>query len=143
VTKADLIPLTPNEKRKVSDDMQGTYGVTGNKEPFAVTDVPVEFIRFGMSIAELQPFEETLADAAAIYGALNVPFELAPKREQTTFSNLETAERSLYQNVIIPKATNIMQSLTNKLGFNEARLYSACFSTMSTHYRKTKKRKQM
>lgn len=121
--ESGLIPLGKGEKDKIRNEMDATYGVTNGRSPFVVTDQPVDFIRFGMSIAELQPFEETLADAAAIYGALNVPFELAPKKEQTTFSNLETAERSLYQNVIIPKANNIMQSLTNKLGFNEARLY--------------------
>jgi hypothetical protein len=103
--------------------MNNTYGVTSGKSLYAVSDQPLDFIRFGMSIEELQPFEETEADAAAIYGALQVPFELAPKPKGSTFSNLGEAKKSFYQNVIIPKAANLMQSISNKLGLTEARLY--------------------
>lgn len=118
-----LQPLTKGEKQRVMDDFQWTYGITGNRNPYAITDQPLDFIKFGSSIQELEPFEETLADAAAIYGALNVPFELAPKLKGETFANQLTAERSMYENTVIPKANMYMQSLTNQLGFNEAKLY--------------------
>lgn len=118
-----MVSLTKTEKQNLRDEYEGTYGLTGARSPVGITEAPIDYIKVGATIAELEPFEETLADAAAIYGALNVPFELAPKREQTTFSNLSTAEKSLYQNVIIPKAMNISQSITNKLGLNEIKLY--------------------
>jgi HK97 family phage portal protein len=118
-----LIPLGKGEKDRLQQDFQSTYGVTGNRSPYAITDQPVDFIKFGGSITDLQPFDETLADAAAIYGALNVPFELAPKAKGETFANQATAERSMYENTVIPKANMYMQSLTNQLGLNEAKLY--------------------
>lgn len=118
-----MVSLTKSEKDGIRNEYNGTYGITGGRSPIGITEAPVDFVKVGMSISELQPFEETLADAAAIYGALNVPFELAPKMKGETFSNQENAEKSFYQNVIIPKANNYMQSLTNKLGLNEAKLY--------------------
>lgn len=117
------VPLTDYERKELHKDFQASYGLSHGKSPVALTSMPVRFERFGMSITELQPFEETLADAAAIYGALGVPFELAPKLKGETFSNQENAERSFYQNSVIPKANMYMQSLTNKLGLNEAKLY--------------------
>jgi HK97 family phage portal protein len=117
------IPLTKSERDRVKDDLLAPYGVTGNRSPIGITDVPVDFIKIGANISDLQPFEETLADAAAIYSALNVPFELAPKAKGETFANQATAERSMYENTVIPKANMYMQSLTNKLGLNEAKLY--------------------
>ena len=117
------VPLTAGERKELHRDFQASYGLSHGKSPIALTSMPVRFERFGMSISELEPFEETLADAAAIYGALGVPFELAPKLKGETFSNQENAERSFYQNSVIPKANMYMQSLTNKLGLNEAKLY--------------------
>jgi HK97 family phage portal protein len=121
--ESGLIPLPKGAKDALRADINSTYGLTGGRDTYSVTDQPVDFIRFGMSITDLQPFDETVADAAAIYGALNVPFELAPKVKGETFANQMTAERSMYENTIIPKTNMYMQSLTNKLGLNEAKLY--------------------
>lgn len=121
--EAGRVSLTPKEKQAVINEYNGNYGITNNRSPIGITEAPIDFVKIGMSISELQPFEETLADAAAIYGALNVPFELAPKMKGETFSNQENAERSFYQNLIIPEAANIVQSLSNKLGLNELKLY--------------------
>lgn len=123
VDASGSVALTKGEKRDLREEANATYGVTGGRDLYAITDVPIDFIRFGMSIQELQPFEESIADAAAIYGVLGVPFELAPKAKGETFSNQLTAERSFYQNVIIPKALNIAQSITNKLGLTMANRY--------------------
>jgi HK97 family phage portal protein len=118
-----LVSLTKGEKQGVINEYNGNYGITNNKSPIGITEAPIDFVKIGMSISELQPFEETEADAAAIYGALNVPFELAPKPKGSTFNNLSEAKKGFYQSVIIPKANMYMQSLTNKLGLNEAKLY--------------------
>jgi len=44
-----------------------------------------DFVRTNLSIAELQPFEETLADAINIAGAYGIPAVLVPRKDQSTF----------------------------------------------------------
>lgn len=118
-----LVPLNPKEKAELMDEYNKSYGLTGHKSPVAMTSLPVDFIKVAMSIQELQPFDETKADALAIYGALNVPTDLMPKTEGATFENQKMAEKSLYQNVSIPRAMSLAQSLTSFLKLDEAGYY--------------------
>jgi HK97 family phage portal protein len=118
-----LISITPKEKQAIREEYNGNYGVTNNKTPLGITEAPIDFVKIGMSISELQPFEETFLDAQMIYAALNVPEDLMPKQKGATYENQLQAERRLYTGVIIPKATMYMQSLTNKLRLNEKKLY--------------------
>jgi len=112
------IALTPAEKQVMRNDINANYGLTGGKDTYAVTDQPVDFIRFGMSIQELQPFEETLADASAIYATLGVPREMMPRQEGATFENFKQAEKILYQRVVIPLAQQYAESFTNYFRLN-------------------------
>jgi HK97 family phage portal protein len=115
--------LTAKEKDGIYNEFNGNYGITNNRTPIGITEAPIDYVKVGATISELQPFEETLADAMAIYSALQVPRELMPMKDGATFENQKQADRGFYQNVIMPKAANMMQSLTNKLGLNEAKLY--------------------
>jgi hypothetical protein len=96
--------LTPNERKQLDKDFTDSYGITGNKETISKTGMPVDFIRTAMSIQELQPFDETLADAAAIYAVLKVPPHLIPSKDKSTFANASSDMKAFYTNVIIPWA---------------------------------------
>ena len=37
------------------------YGVRKGQVPYGISDADIDFVRTNLSIAELQPFEETLA----------------------------------------------------------------------------------
>jgi hypothetical protein len=112
------IALTPKEKDSVKADFQNTYGLEKNKDQYVITDQPIDFIRFGMSIEELQPFEETLADASAVYAALGVPREMMPRSEGSTFENYNQAEKSFYQKTVIPLSNQIADGITNYFRLN-------------------------
>lgn len=119
-----VVPLTKSEKKAAAADMNEDYGVVGkNKMPFGITGAPIDFVKSTMSLAEMLPFEETYADAAAIYGSLRVPFELAPKRDKVTIGSQQIAERTLYHNVVIPLVRSYCQSITSKLNFNAIGAY--------------------
>lgn len=116
------VSLTKDEKKGLAEELQKDYGVAGDtrrKHTVGYTDAPVDFVASSMSIKDLEPFEETKADAAAIYGVLGVPYELAPKSEGESFSNQLTAEKSLYQNVVIPLVSSYCRSLTNSWGIGK------------------------
>jgi len=116
-------PLTHDEKRDILDQMQMDYGLTRNKSPYGVSDAPLSFVRTNMSISELEPFEETLADAIAIAGAFGIPSVLIPRKDQSTFSNQATAEKAVYTSVIIPMVRRFCEDVTHFLGLDADGLY--------------------
>lgn len=119
-----LISMTPSEKISVINDMQGSYGLSAGQSPFAITDVPVEWMGFGMSIKDLEPFTETKVCADAIAASLQYPPELLPSGEkQTAYANRHSAEKSLYQNVIINDGKEICNLINNLLNLREDGLY--------------------
>lgn len=117
------VSLTSGEKKAAREELDRDYGIAGKgvtkKHTVGFTEAPIDFVQSSMSIKDLQPFEETEADAAAIYGVLGVPYELAPKSEGESFSNQLTAEKSLYQNVVIPLVSSYCRSLTNAWGIGK------------------------
>ena len=117
------VPLTPKEKEQLLKDYNDTYGIVKDKNPTMVTGIPVSFVRFNQSIQELQPFEETLADAVQIAGVYNIPAVLIPRKDQSTFSNQDTAEKSLYENVVIPEAVSTCKALNEFLELENDGMY--------------------
>ena len=75
---------------------------------------------------ELQPFEETLADAINIAGAYGIPAVLVPRKDQSTFSNQATAEKSVYCSTVIPIAKQFCKDFTAFLGLEGGGYYLDC-----------------
>lgn len=120
------VALEPSEKDELRKEINGKYGVVDNRSPWAITDIPVTFIRTNLSITELQPFEETLEDAIKIAGQYGIPSVLVPRKDQSTFSNQDAAEKSVYTSVIIPEAKRFCEALTTFLGLDKKGLYLDC-----------------
>jgi hypothetical protein len=123
-----LISLTSKEKEALIKEFDGKYGITSNsqgkkKSPIAISDAPIDFIRVAMSIQELQPFDETLADACAIYAALRVPPHLIPSKDRSTFNNQKGDMKGFYQDVIIPIAKQYAEAFTNFFKLTNVRRY--------------------
>lgn len=116
--ESGMISLTKKEKLEAQEDFKSSYGLTAGKETIGVTSVPLEFVRTSMSIQELQPFDETAADAAAIYATLRVPAHLQPSKDKSTFNNADTDLKSFYTDVIIPWAKKYAQLWTPYFNFN-------------------------
>ena len=110
------IAMTDNEKKEILQQHFGKFGVGKDQLPYGLSDIPLSFVRTNLTIAELQPFEETLADAISISGAYGIPAVLVPRKDQSTFSNQSTAEKSVYSSVIIPFAKQFCREFTQFLG---------------------------
>lgn len=117
------VALTEDEKKNLRESYNKTYGLGTEQFPYSVSDVPVEFIRTNLSITELQPFDETLADAIEIAGAFGIPAVLVPRKDQSTFSNQATAEKTVYTSTVIPMAKEFCDKLTSFLGYDRDGLY--------------------
>lgn len=107
------ISLLKTEKEEAQRDFQNTYGLTGHKNTVGVSAAPLEYIQTGMSIQELQPFDETLADAVAIYKVLRVPRHLVPSKDHSTYANADADMKSFYNDVIEPMAKRYAQAWTS------------------------------
>lgn len=120
------VALEPSEKTELVNTVNANYGLGEGKSPYGITDIPINFVRTNLSIAELQPFEETLEDAIKIASVFGIPSVLVPRKDQSTFSNQDTAEKSVYTSTIIPAAKRFCEALTTFLGLEEKGLYLDC-----------------
>ena len=118
--------LTPKEREDLLRQHFDTYGFGEGQVPYGISNVPLSFVRTNLSIAELQPFDETLQDAITIAGAYGIPAVLVPRKDQSTFSNQSTAEKTVYASRVIPMAKKFCQEFSTFLGLTEAGYYLDC-----------------
>jgi hypothetical protein len=85
---------------KIIDDLKERNGLTGDKNFIGVSSVPLKFLKTIATIQELQPFDETEADAVAIASVFGLDADLVPKRNPSKFANKIDGERKLWQSVI-------------------------------------------
>lgn len=120
------VALTKKEKENLRSSYSQDYGLGKNQFPFAISDQPVDFIRTNMSIQDMQPFDETLADAITIAGLYDIPSVLVPRKDQSTFSNQSVAEKSVYAGVIIPMCERFCKEFGDFIGLGDRGLYLDC-----------------
>lgn len=104
----------------------------------------MNFIRVNASIQELMPFDETLEDAIKIASVFGILAVLVPRKDQSTFSNQESAEQSVYTSTIIPAAKRFCEELTRFLGLEKKGYYIDCdFSDVACLQVGNKEREQV
>jgi len=116
---AGTVALSKNEKKELQNQFNDNYGLEKEKGQYVISDVPMKFERFNMSITELEPFEETLVDAIAIAGAFGFPSNMIPRKDGSTFSNQDAGDKSIYVNTAIPLANKICQKINQFLGLKQ------------------------
>lgn len=115
--------LTSTEKKQILEEADKMYGFGEGKYPYGISDVKLSFVRTNLSIADLQPFDETLADAVVIAGIYGIPPVLIPRKDQSTYSNQANAEKAVYSSVIIPLVQRFCKEFTHFLGLDQDGLY--------------------
>ena len=115
--------LTEKEKKQLVEQNMERYGIGKGQLPYGISDVPIDFVRTNLSITELQPFDETLADAINIAGAYGIPAVLVPRKDQSTFSNQATAEKTVYASVVIPMAKEFCKAFGSFIGLDRSGFY--------------------
>lgn len=104
--------INPITRQDMLDDINAKEGIVGRKNFIGISSIPLEAIETLGKIKDLEPFEETFADTIAIGAIYGVDKELLPKKDSTTFTNKEAAEKQLWQNVILPYAQDMAVTLT-------------------------------
>lgn len=120
------VALNPAEKKELLDEYNKTYGLGDGQSPVGFSNFKIGFVRTNLSISDLQPFDETLYDAITIAGAYGIPSVLVPRKDQSTFSNQATAEKSVYSSVVIPMCKAFCKEFGDFLGLPEKGMFLDC-----------------
>ena len=136
-------PLTPKEIEDLQDKFQRNYGLRHDKHQLLISEAPINYVQFGKSISELQPFEETLQDAIQIAGIFGVNKELIPRKDNSTFSNQRAAEIDCYSNVVMPLVNEFLEKFSHWSGlYNDGLYLSADFSQVDILVANRKEREE-
>lgn len=117
------VALTDKEKKDAREELDKNYGITKGKHTVGMTGVPMDFVKSSFSIDELKPFDETKADASAVYAVYGVPDELMPGNDNGTYENKRVASIDVYRTRSIPITESWCQSLTNFWQLKPAGIY--------------------
>lgn len=96
-------------------DINNRAGLTGKRNLWGISSVPLEFINTLISIDALKPFDETLEDSIKIASCFQIPPELVPRKDQSTFNNKETSERSVWENGLLSMLNTVCNNFTKNL----------------------------
>lgn len=124
-TKDDAGPvaMSPEEKDELYKNYNSSHGIVKGKSPIMISNRALRYQNIGLSIAHLQPFEETLADAVEIAGIFEIPSVLIPRKDQSTFDNQANAEKAVYSNVIKRIGQQFCKDLTTFLQTEDSGYY--------------------
>lgn len=117
-----------NKREQILKDINERNGITGRRNLWGVSGVPIEFVKTLATISELMPFEETLEDSIKIASTFQIPPVLVPRKDQSTFDNQQGAEKNVWENGLLSMADTVCQNLTKmfkitgnvKIGFDSS-----------------------
>lgn len=118
--------LGANKREQILADINSRNGLTGRRNLWGVSGVPIEFVKTLATISELMPFDETLEDSIKIASVFQIPPVLVPRKDQSTYDNQQGAEKNVWENGLLSMAGTVCQNLTkmfgitggNKIGFD-------------------------
>lgn len=113
------LPVTPKEKQKIHKDYQSSYGHEAGKMGIIITEADVKWSPMSFPTKDLMLYEELDSDFGQIIDMYGAERDMFSSTKGATFENANMAEKSTYQNTIIPFANNYANSLSEFLGSNE------------------------
>jgi len=106
-----------NKRQEILTDINDRNGITGRKNIWGISGVPIEFVKTLATISELMPLDETLECAIKIAAPFQIPAGLIPRKDQSTFDNQAANEQSVWENGLLSMAETVCQNLTKMFGF--------------------------
>lgn len=107
-------------RKDILNELNAKNGITGTRNLWGISSVPLEWINTLATIKDLMPFEETLEDSIKIAGAFGIPSVLIPRKDQSTFDNMDTAERAVWENNLISLVDTVLDYFSRSLMLSTA-----------------------
>lgn len=99
-----VVALLPGQKTQLQDDFS-RYGFREGQWRQIITNQPINVQAMGYNMAELMLHDSIREATVMCCGVLNFPPFILGLAD-TTYNNMEAAEKGLYQNSVIPDAEN-------------------------------------
>ena len=109
------IEASLTDRTDIVDQISNRHGLTGNRRLWGVSSIPLEWVNTLASIKDLMPYEETLENTIKIASIYQMPPELIPRKDQSTFDNKNTAERSVWENALMSLIDTMCNYFTRSL----------------------------
>ena len=103
------------DRTDIVQQINDRHGLTGNRRLWGVSSVPLEWINTLSTIKDLMPYEETLENSIKIASVYQIPPELIPRKDQSTFDNKNPAERSVWENALMSIIDTMCNYFTRSL----------------------------
>ena len=110
-----------NKRDEILKDINSRNGVTGKRNLWGISGVPIEFVKTLSTISELLPFEETLESSIKIASVFQIPAVLVPRKDQSTFDNQKETERSVWENALMAQCQTVADNLTKLFQLKKAK----------------------
>lgn len=117
-----LDSVASGDREDILKDINSRNGITGNKNLWGISSVPLEFVKTLAEIKDLMPLDETLENSVKIAGVFQVPSVLVPRKDQATFSNQKEAETSVWENTIKSVVDLMCEKFTKALHLRGAKI---------------------
>ena len=106
------LPMDEKEKAALQNEFR-KYGIAKSQHQVIITNLRLQWQQMAIDTDKLKLFEECKADTEKICDAYGYPFELLGNQQGVTFENKKQALKSLYQDTIIPKASEWTSALNS------------------------------
>lgn len=124
--------INPVTRDEILKDINDRNGLTGNRNLWGLSSVPLGFINTLSDIQKLMPFEETFEDSIKIASIYQIPADLVPRKDNSTFDNQIGAERSVWENGIMSMVNTVCENITKALTLDKVGAkIKADYSTVS------------
>lgn len=111
-TTTDGLDSFVGSKQDIIKDINDKHGLTGQRNLWGISSIPIEFVNTLVDIQKLMPFEETLEDSIKIAATYQIPANLVPRKDQSTFDNQLETERAVWENCLMSIAETICSYFT-------------------------------
>lgn len=101
-------PPGPDDIKAGENKLRQKFGGGKNANKILMTSLPLKWQKMGLNVGDMQLIETNKADAQDIAKAYGVPLPLV-STDASTFNNMNTAKKMLWENVIIPDVTGFAQ----------------------------------
>ena len=107
--------ITPDEKTDFNNEFIRANGITGNRAVVAITTAFAKWNPMAFNVQQLMLIEIDDNATGKLCDAFGYPFFLMSNGKSGTFNNVGEAEKSLYQNTIIPDAVSLDEQMNKGL----------------------------
>lgn len=111
-------PMEESEKEAIQQQFS-KYGLTRSQWQMIITNANIDYTPMAFNVRDLMLHETYAKGIKDLCDAFGYPYELLSHSERKNLSNVNSFDKILYQNTIIPEGNDIAMQMEMGLGLNK------------------------